>query len=216
MPHFRGIDVCVVVGRVNGVLKEYSHPDSYSVRLKKADLDDNQNEGTSDADPTRQKVNPRVSVYIPSLSGKPCHHQFCLFFSLCVFSGYTNILLGEQFWLRYAITQDPPPSKYLYFKVFMNGHQVASWGTNPSRHPLGSLSRALYKPGDRWKDQYGDINLDQVGMEARYFSFMLGLENKSAAEDGGTIEVQVYRASKQRRVAPELQEYRCQERYGIA
>lgn len=98
----------------------------------------------------------------------------------------------------------------------MNGHQVASWGTNPSRQPLGSLSRALYKPDDRWREQYGDVDLPQVGIEARYFSFMPGHENQSVAEDGGTIEVQVYRASKQRRVAPELQEYRCQERYGIA
>lgn len=72
MPQFRGIDVCVVVGRVNGILKEYSHPDSFSVRLKKVDLDDNQNERASDADPTRQKVNPRVSVYIPSLPGRHC------------------------------------------------------------------------------------------------------------------------------------------------
>ncbi len=98
----------------------------------------------------------------------------------------------------------------------MNGHQAASWGINTSRHPLGSVNRALYKPGDRWREQYGDIDMSYVGIESRYFSFMLEMVEKSVAEDGGTIEVQVYRANKQRRVAPKLEDHRSQERYGIA
>ena len=70
MPKFRGIDICVAVSQVDGILKEYSHPDSFSVRLQKPGSDDSQTDASIDADPTRQKVHPRVSVYIPSLPGK--------------------------------------------------------------------------------------------------------------------------------------------------
>ncbi|RYP47077.1 hypothetical protein DL768_006804 [Monosporascus sp. mg162] len=191
MPLFRGIDVCIIAGKPDGCLNEYPHPDSVSVRLKKVALKDAENEGTSNTDPTPKKVNPRVSVYVPSPP-------------------------GEQFWLRYAITQRPPPSKYIYFKIFMNGHQVSSWGINTTHNVRGSLSRALYKPGGRWKDKYGDIDTSQVGIEARYFNFMLGQDKKSVAEDGGTVEVHVYRANARRPIAPRLDEYRSQERYGIA
>ncbi|RYP73333.1 hypothetical protein DL771_003762 [Monosporascus sp. 5C6A] len=191
MPRFRGIDVCIITGKPDGCLNEYPHPDSISVRLKKVASKDAENEGSPNADPTPKKVNPRVSVYVPSPP-------------------------GEQFWLRYAITQWPPPSKYVYFKVFMNGHQVSAWGINTTHNATGTLSRTLYKPGDRWKDKYGDIDTSQVGIEARYFNFMLGQDKKSVAEDGGTVEVHVYRANARRPIAPKLDEYRSQERYGIA
>ena len=207
MPQFRGIDICVAVSQVDGLLKEYSHPDSFSVRLKKAGSDDVENDGSASADTTRQKVNPRVSVYIPSLPGK---HSAELWNT-----HDTHILLGEQFWLRYAVTQFPPPSKYLYFKIFMNGHQVTSWGINTCRQPQGNLARVLYKPGNRWRNMYGDVDMSLVGIEARHFNFLAGLDKRSAAEDGGMIEVQVYRANGQRRIAPELEEYHSQERYGI-
>ncbi|RYP20066.1 hypothetical protein DL765_002992 [Monosporascus sp. GIB2] len=191
MPRFRGIDVCIIAGKPDGCLNEYPHPDGVSVRLKKVALKDGENEGASNTDPTPKKVNPRISVYVPSPP-------------------------GEQFWLRYAITQWPPPSKYIYFKIFMNGHRVSSWGINTTHNVTGRLSRALYKPGHRWKDKYGDIDTSQVGIEARYFNFMLGQDKKSVAEDGGTVEVHVYRANARRPIAPKLDEYRSQERYGIA
>ena len=207
MPQFRGIDICVAVSQKDGLLKEYSHPDSFSVHLKKAGSDDTENDVSSNSDSTRQKVNPRVSVYIPSLPGKHCAEFWG--------THDAHVLLGEQFWLRYAVTQVPPPSKYLYFKAFMNGHQITSWGINTCRQPQGNLSRALYKPGRRWRDMYGDIDTSFVGIEARHFNFLPGLDKLSAAEDGGMIEVQVYRANGQRRIAPELDEYHSQERYGI-
>ena len=62
---------------------------------------------------------------------------------------------------------------------------------------------------------YGGVDTSYVGIEARYFNFALGLDKRTAAEDGGMIEIQVYRANGQRRIAPKLDEYRSQERYGI-
>ncbi|KAI1746399.1 hypothetical protein F4680DRAFT_401281 [Xylaria scruposa] len=44
---------------------------------------------------------------------------------------------------------------------------------------------------------------------------MPGLDKKSIAEDGGIIEVQVFRCKGRKRIALELDPYRNQERYGI-
>jgi hypothetical protein len=100
--------------------------------------------------------------------------------------------------------------------MFMNGRHIISWGIDTHTCSAGSVTRALYEPGDRWKDKAGGIETTAVGIESRYFHFMLGQDKKSVAEDGGLIEVQVFRCKSRRRVAAKLGEYRSQERYGIA
>lgn len=97
----------------------------------------------------------------------------------------------------------------------MNGHLITSWGIHsdneisglPRRAISGTVVRALYEPGERWHEA--------VGIETRYFYFMPGLDKKSAAEDGGLIEVQVFRSKGRKRRAPKMTEFRNQERYGI-
>jgi hypothetical protein len=76
MPCFRGIEVFVVARSDSKRLPEFPHPDGSSVRLRgpteasASPLPSPSPEGTN-SDPTRlQKVNPRISVYIPSLPGE--------------------------------------------------------------------------------------------------------------------------------------------------
>lgn len=45
---------------------------------------------------------------------------------------------------------------------------------------------------------------------------MPGQEQKSVAEDGGLVEIQVFRAKDRRPRAPKLESFRNQEMYGIA
>jgi len=124
--------------------------------------------------------------------------------------------LGEQFWLRYLVTQSPAPSRVMFFKMTMNGRYISSWGINTDVRCTGSVVRALYKPGDLWSAAYDQDDPDFTGIETRYFHFMPGLEKKSIADDGGLIEVQVFRCKGRKRIAPILDPYRNQERYGIA
>lgn len=80
MPIFRGVDISVVASAEAKSLPEYPHPDGSSVRLVLPDaarLGAPQGPRSSDAsflsdsDPTRQKkVQPVISVYIPSMPGK--------------------------------------------------------------------------------------------------------------------------------------------------
>jgi hypothetical protein len=107
--------------------------------------------------------------------------------------------------------------------MYMNGRLITSWGIHsddekggqPKRTIGGTVVRALYEPGERWHDKASGTDWKAIGMEARYFYFMPGLDKKSAAEDGGLIEIQVFRSKGRRRRAPKMGEFRNQERYGI-
>ncbi|TGJ84325.1 hypothetical protein E0Z10_g4446 [Xylaria hypoxylon] len=206
MPYFRGIEVSIHASLEAKQVTEYPHPEGSSVRLLRPTtlpVICNAHTGTDRAsqpnaastpeelDPTRlKKVNPRISVYIPSLP-------------------------GEQFWLRYLINQSPPPSRCIFFKMTMNGRHISSWGINTDTRSAGIVVRALYRPEDKWGDACGHNDAGYPGIETRYFHFMPGLDKKSVAEDGGIIEVQVFRCKGRKRIALELSAYRNQERYGI-
>ncbi|KAH8160830.1 hypothetical protein CIB48_g7410 [Xylaria polymorpha] len=206
MPYFRGIEISIHASLEARQVTEYPHPDGSSVRLLRpttlpvtCGAITRTSRATQlkapfiaeDIDPTRlKKVNPRISVYIPSLP-------------------------GEQFWLRYLISESPPPSRCVFFKMTMNGRHISSWGINTNTHSTGLVVRAFYQPEDKWGDACGYNEAGYPGIETRYFHFMPGLEKKSVAEDGGIIEVQVFRCKGRKRIALELDAYRNQERYGI-
>ncbi|KAI4594897.1 hypothetical protein LQW54_005579 [Pestalotiopsis sp. IQ-011] len=204
MPIFRGIDVSVVASRDARSLPEYPHPDGSSVRLMSPEAASPTRSADcsilSDSDPARQKkTNPRISVYVPSMP-------------------------GDQFWLRYSVLRTPAPATHLYFKMFMNGALITSWGilsntekTDQMQQPVGgTVVRALYEPGQRWKHTNTDAEGRMIGMETRYFFFTPTVDQQSAAEDGGLIEVQVFRSKGRRRRAPQMVAFRNQEKYGIA
>ncbi|KAI0881176.1 uncharacterized protein GGS22DRAFT_173545 [Annulohypoxylon maeteangense] len=203
MPFFRGIEISIITSSDVRKLPEYPHPDGSSVRLMRVGtgLNDLRNGGRasphsltvsrfSDADPTRQKkVNPRISVYIPSSP-------------------------GDQFRLRYFINQSPLPSRFIFFKMLINGHHTVSWGIDASSCSLGSVTRSLYEPGERFRDKNGD---PVVGIETRYLRFVGQPERKPGDEDGGLIEVQVFRCRGRKRIAVVLDPCpsRNRERRGI-
>lgn len=62
MPSFRGIDISILAPSEVGQLPEYPHPEGASVQL---DTRKDTNEDPSQV----QKMNPMVSVYIPSVPG---------------------------------------------------------------------------------------------------------------------------------------------------
>ncbi|KAI1420484.1 hypothetical protein F5Y12DRAFT_791371 [Xylaria sp. FL1777] len=206
MPYFRGIEISIHASLEAKQVTEYPHPDGSSVRLLRATTlpvicdaytgtgrasQPNAPSTPEETDPTRlKKVNPRISVYIPSLP-------------------------GEQFWLRYLISQSPPPSRCIFFKMTMNGRHISSWGINTNTRSTGIVVRALYRPEDKWGEAGSYNEAGYPGIETRYFHFMPGLDKRSVAEDGGIIEVQVFRCKGRKRIALELDAYRNQERYGI-
>ncbi|KAI2781789.1 hypothetical protein F4815DRAFT_75251 [Daldinia loculata] len=202
MPSLRGIEISIVASSDIKRLPEYPHPDGSSVRLTRVgpgchDLRDKVRNGSHpsassdhpNAEPTLKKSNPRVSVYIPSSP-------------------------GSQFRLKYLIHQPAPPSRFVFFKMIINGHPAVSWGIDTTYCAAGSVSRSLFEPGDGLRDKNGNV---PVGIETRYFHFVHGLDQTLASEDGGLIEVQVFRCRGRKRIAVELDPYSHlhQERRGI-
>ncbi len=112
-----------------------------------------------------------------------------------------------KFFFNYTINKVPADQKYLFFKVYMNGRHIVSWGVDLRKVSSGSTFRALYEPSDHFQ---------QRGIEARHFRFVSGPQNQSVADDGGLIEFQVFRAKGRNGRAARLDECRLQEKYGIA
>lgn len=132
------------------------------------------------------KTGPTIAVYIPSVPG----HCFAI---------------------KYKFNVIPPsPCKYVFFKLFLNGRAIAAWGIDPAKLPQqhGNVRRSLWAPGTGYNGQ--------SGLECRNFVFLPGQENRSPAEDGGLIEVQVFRAQGRMPRAPPLEEFHPQKNYGIA
>ena len=97
----------------------------------------------------------------------------------------------------------------------MNGSHTTSWGINPRVKTKGTITRALFEPSDRWHYKEDGVILKRDGIESRSFHFASDPEERSVAEEGGTIEIQVFRSHGRRRRAAKLDQFRNQEKYGI-
>ncbi|KAL7943013.1 hypothetical protein V8C42DRAFT_359928 [Trichoderma barbatum] len=194
MPCLRGIELSIIIQPDSVLLPEFPHPDASSVHVASVG---EAVQVVQEADaippgldsPRIQKTAPRASVYVPSTP-------------------------GAQFWVQYSIQRHPEPPCYLFFKLFMNGRIITSCGIKPGT-ASGTITRALFEPSDRWHSQEDGMLLKRSGIESRSFCFSPGPDAIAAADDGGLIEVQVFRAKSRRRTTPQLTQHRDQEQYGV-
>ncbi|RFU23957.1 hypothetical protein B7463_g12377, partial [Scytalidium lignicola] len=132
-----------------------------------------------------------ISVYIPSIPGTRFRIQY-------------NILRSET-----------PVSNFYYFKLFMNGANVASWGVDTKTMPSGQVMRGLFEPSSRWNYKDDGILHKNDGVESRHFYFANEVSPRSVATDGGLIEIIVFRATGRKQRVARKEYFRDQERYGI-
>ncbi|KAL7907990.1 hypothetical protein GGI35DRAFT_486916 [Trichoderma velutinum] len=183
MPSLRGIELSLVIQPDSVLLPEFPHPDASSVHVASI-VESSQKIQENDVisscldSPRIQKTAPRASVYVPSAP-------------------------GSQFWVQYSIHHHPEPQCYLFFKLFMNGRNTTSCGIKPGT-ASGTITRALFEPSDRWHLKQDGVLLKRSGIESRSFCFSPGPDAIAAADDGGLIEVQVFRAKSRRRSTPQL------------
>lgn len=220
MPCFRGIGISIAVIQEDGSpvdLPEFPHPDGSSVRRSSSSPTRNNFSIPSPKRPGTPKEGqstdhdgpkPTISVYVPSAPGppscSPLPHQCML-----------NKALDSKFFFNYAIKDFQTTYKYLFFKVVMNGRVVVSWGIDLGTVEEGAAFRALYEPSHRFRSLDDGEEFDMPGIEARYFKFMPSLKTNSVADDGGLIEVQVFRAKARAPRAPRLEQCRNQVKYGV-
>ncbi|KAH6626274.1 hypothetical protein B0J18DRAFT_455545 [Chaetomium sp. MPI-SDFR-AT-0129] len=186
MPYLRGIEVSLSTKPKNEPIPEYPHPEGVSAQLLEASAKQCNGGGL------KLRAGPTVSVYIPSVP-------------------------ETQFALNYNINSTPPePCKYIFFRLYVNARPIASWGIDPGVQTHGKVVRSFWAPSARCSSWYSDQGADSDKIECRTFVFLPGLERRSVAEDGGVIEVQVFRAKNRIVRTPKLEEYRHRENYGIA
>jgi hypothetical protein len=76
--------------------------------------------------------------------------------------------------------------------------------------------RALFDPSERWNYKADGIVYKNNNTEMRPFFFSNQFSgNLAAADDGGLIEVQVFRAKGRQRKIPDPVEFKTQDQYGI-
>ncbi|EKD21068.1 uncharacterized protein L3040_000894 [Drepanopeziza brunnea f. sp. 'multigermtubi'] len=201
MPIHRGIEISIVSQVELMTHPEFPHPESSQFTYRspdlrkgpKADVDWTPPSASSDSKADRFLGRRSVvSVYIPSMPGK-------------------------RFWLKYNVVEAAEiHSEWFYFKLHMNGRHITSWGTNTKSRPSGQVMRGLFEPSDRWNYKHEGTVFRNMGTEARPFMFAFeDDEERSAANDGGLIEVMVFRARGRKRRLPKPTDFKDQEGYGI-
>ncbi|KAJ4129985.1 hypothetical protein NW768_006957 [Fusarium equiseti] len=194
MPSFQGIQFAIITEPGSKKLPEFplSNSSLQHVLPSTSGLFEQDRNGLNrllSALQQAQKQNPRVSVYVPS---EP----------------------GTSFGIYYSIKRVAQPPPFFYFKIFMNGRNVANCGAESGVDGSGCMTHSLCIPSDRWKYKENGVLHTRDGIEARRFCF-LPAENQSVAEEGGFIEVQVFRAKGRIRRLPVLEKHRNQETYGL-
>ncbi|GJC88805.1 hypothetical protein ColLi_11643 [Colletotrichum liriopes] len=96
----------------------------------------------------------------------------------------------------------------------INGRQVVSWGIRSQAIQNQIVSHALYEPDSKWHYRDSGVVYKRDGVEKRFFRFAPRSE-ACAALDGGLIDLQVFRSKGRKRRAPELKNFRNQDKYGI-
>lgn len=118
---------------------------------------------------------------------------------------------GTRFVVLYAI--DPPHTDgtNVFLKLFMNGRHVTSWGIDPRTMPVGRAMLGLFEANKKLKSKASILN----PAETKPFYFNDQKRDVSAAENGGVIEVRVFRACGKRRRGAILDPFRDQGIFGI-
>ena len=116
-------------------------------------------------------------------------------------SCYIPIYPLSQFWFSYSVSAPHPPRALYYFKLFINGARIVSWGCGERDGFKGRTMYGLYGSGDRW------MGLPDVA--ARAFTFASDATTKQTMRNtlAQVIEIKVYRARARKRIRPELEHY---------
>ena len=192
---------------------EFPHPESSQFTYRSPDVRDSVewSPPSAGSDSKADRLlgrQPSIAVYIPSVPG-----TLLLALSL----GSQLNIAGKRFWIRYSIDEwASTQSQWYFFKIFMNGRQVTSWGTNARANPSGHIMKGIFDPSGLWNYEHSGVMYKNMGLEQRSFFFSFEEQDqRSAATDGGLIEVKVYRARGRSRKLPAPPDFKSQDGYGI-
>lgn len=115
---------------------------------------------------------------------------------LSLISVFIPTYSGSQFWISYSIAPPNPPKALYYFKLFLNGACVVSWGCGKKDEYKGKTMFGLYG-----SEANGE---GETGIQKRILCFREGYEGS----DDDILEIKVYRCKGRRPCSPVLESYR--------
>ena len=117
---------------------------------------------------------------------------------------------ASQFWLSYSIAPPHPPRALYYFKLFLGGRELVSWGVGEEDGWKGRVVFALFE------DVRGRGLFRQSLIERRafYFGPEIGHRGHTVHDMNEIMEVRVFRSKARLRIQPHLHEYPSNGRRG--
>lgn len=113
-----------------------------------------------------------------------------------VVSVYVPTFPRAQFWISYSIAPPYPPKGLFYFKLFLNGAHVVSWGVSEEENYVGKTIFGLFSTTDG-PVGYGDL-------EKRAFCFGSQEAEEDVTQD--VLEIRVFRSNGRKRQKPVVQD----------
>lgn len=116
-------------------------------------------------------------------------------------SVYIPTYPSSQFWIYYSIAPPYPPKALFYFKLFLNGSCVVSWGCGERDDYKGRTMFAMSDSGQSW--------MGQPVIERRAMCFVSPEEAASPVHASNSfedvMELKVYRSKGRKRIQPILE-----------
>ncbi len=117
-------------------------------------------------------------------------------------SVYIPIYSSSQFWLNYSISAPHPPKALYYFKLYLNGACVMSWGCGEEDGYKGKTMFGLYDSGA--------VFFGQRVIEKRTLSFSNEngfVPDHTVDDPKDVMEVKVFRAKGRKRIKPAVEDF---------
>lgn len=102
---------------------------------------------------------------------------------------------GSQFWISYSIAPPNPPKALYYFKLFLNGACMVSWGCGEEDEFKGKTMFGLYESEAKREGE--------SGIQKR----MLCFGDEFEGSDDDILEIKVYRCRGRRPCSPVTESY---------
>ncbi|KAL8826378.1 MAG: hypothetical protein Q9191_003836 [Dirinaria sp. TL-2023a] len=117
-------------------------------------------------------------------------------------SVYIPTFPGSQFWITYSIAPPYPPKALYYFKLYLKGKCVVSWGCDEEHGYRGRTMFAFYDSGEEC--------MGEPAVERRVLCFNAPKKKENLLLDdrGDLMEIKIYRAKARQRIRPLMEELR--------
>lgn len=117
-------------------------------------------------------------------------------------SVYLPTYPSSQFWLCYSIAPPYPPKALYYFKLYINGKTVVSWGCGEEEGYKGKTMFGLFSPGPSpFKHSLVERRVLFFGPDREHD------DNLTLDSQNDVMEIKVFRSKGRKRIAPEVQDF---------